>query len=235
MRNESINILADITDAASIQAALGVITVRDLSVYPPFRAAKEILNRVFFPEQLESFDPESPADLIPKSGEFPTERVQYTSLVLDRILRPDDAPPLIDLAGPNFAPIDASQVAAADFGFNTLGLGMLLTLNQSWLQGVTLGHLLHSMALAAGESTRIAVIDWSRKTKRRTNRSARRDRRFESGDIEEPQHQRSHRGGRKRGAVRLLAYRKPVHDQTGRRLGRDIDWSVWRRRQRQHI
>ena len=33
------------------------------------------------------------------------------------------------------------------------------------MQGVTLGHLLHSMALAAGESTRIAVIDWSRKTR----------------------------------------------------------------------
>lgn len=165
LRNESVDILADIADAAAIQAALGVITVRDLSVYPPFRAAKEILNRVFFPEQLQAFDPESPADLIPKSGEFPTERVQYTSLVLDQILRPDNAPPLIDLAGPNFAPIDASPVADADFGFSTLGLGMLLTLNQSWfMQGVTLGHLLHSMALAAGESTRIAVIDWSRKT-----------------------------------------------------------------------
>ncbi len=165
LRNASLAILADVTDAAGIQAALGVITVRDLSVYPPFRAAREILNRVFFPEQLEGFDAESPADLIPKSGEFPTERVQYTSLVLDQILRPDNAPALIDLAGPDFTPIDAAQVADADFGFSTLGLGMLLTLNQSWfMQGVTLGHLLHSMALAAGESTRIAVIDWSRKT-----------------------------------------------------------------------
>ena len=165
LRNASLDILADVADAAEIQAALGVITVRDLSVYPPFRAAREILNRVFFPEQLEAFDAESPADLIPKSGEFPTERVQYTSLVLDQILRPDNAPALIDLAGPDFTPIDAAQVADADFGFSTLGLGMLLTMNQSWfMQGVTLGHLLHSMALAAGESTRIAVIDWSRKT-----------------------------------------------------------------------
>lgn len=165
LRNASLDILADVADAAEIQAALGVITVRDLSVYPPFRAAREILNRVFFPEQLEAFDAESPADLIPKSGEFPTERVQYTSLVLDQILRPDNAPALIDLAGPDFTPIDAAQVADADFGFSTLGLGMLLTMNQSWfMQGVTLGHLLHSMALAAGESTRIAVIDWSRKS-----------------------------------------------------------------------
>ena len=79
--------------------------------------------------------------------------------------RQDNAPALIDLAGPGFAPIDAAQVAEDNFGFNPLGLGMLLTLNQSWfMQGVTLGLLLHSMALAAGESTRIAVIDWSRKS-----------------------------------------------------------------------
>src|SRR5690606_10850355 len=77
----------------------------------------------------------------------------------------DGAPPLIDLSGPDFAPIDITPVADQEFGFSTLGLGMLLTLNQSWfMQGVTLGHLLHSMALAAGESTRIAVVDWSRKT-----------------------------------------------------------------------
>ncbi len=56
LRNASLDILADVADAAEIQAALGVITVRDLSVYQPFRAAREILNRVFFPEQLEAFD-----------------------------------------------------------------------------------------------------------------------------------------------------------------------------------
>ncbi len=165
LRNAPINVLADITDPVEISAALGVLTVRDLAVYPPFRAAREILDRVFFPEKLDTFDPESPSDLIPKSGEFPTERVQYTSLVLDRILRPENAPALIDVAGPGFTPINAAVVANSEFGFNTLGLGMLLTMNQSWfMQGVTLGHLLHSMALAAGESTRIAVIDWSRKT-----------------------------------------------------------------------
>ena len=96
LRNESIDILVDVTDATTMQAALGVTTVRDLSVYPPYLAAREILATVFFPEQLDAFDPEAPADLVPKSGEFPTERVQYTTLVLDSILRPDDAPPLID-------------------------------------------------------------------------------------------------------------------------------------------
>src|SRR4029079_4254979 len=38
--------------------------------------------------------------------------------------------------------------------------------SQSWFaQGVALGQILHSMALAPGESTRIAMIDWSRRTR----------------------------------------------------------------------
>lgn len=164
-RFQPVNILSGVADPAALQAALGVRTVRDLAVYPPYRAAKEILNQVFFPDRLLGFDPEAPGDLVPKSGEFPTERVQYTVLLLDEIRRPEGAPPLIDLASTAFAPVDITVVASPSFGFSTLGLGALLTLNQSWfMQGVTLGHLLHSMALAPGESTRIAVVDWSRKS-----------------------------------------------------------------------
>jgi hypothetical protein len=165
MRFEPIGILAGIPDAAGLQAALGVETVRDLAVYPPYRAARTLLQSAFFPEEDLAFDPEAPADLVPKTGEFTTERVQYTTLVLDHLLRPDGAPPLIDVAGPNFAPVDVAPVADPNFGFHTLGIGALLTFNQSWfMQGVTLGHLLHSAALAPGESTRMAVVDWSRRT-----------------------------------------------------------------------
>ena len=165
LRFEPIGILAGIPDAAALQAALGVETVRDLAVYPPYRAARTLLQSAFFPEQDLAFDPEAPADLVPKTGEFTTERVQYATLVLDHLLRPDGAPPLIDVAGPNFAPVDVAPVADPNFGFQTLGIGALLTFNQSWfMQGVTLGHLLHSAALAPGESTRIAVVDWSRRT-----------------------------------------------------------------------
>jgi hypothetical protein len=165
MRFEPIGILAGIPDAPGLQAALGVETVRDLAVYPPYRAARTLLQSAFFPEQDLAFDPEAPADLVPKTGEFTTERVQYTTLVLDHLLRPDGAPPLIDVAGPDFAPVDVAPVADPNFGFQTLGIGALLTFNQSWfMQGVTLGHLLHSAALAPGESTRIAVVDWSRRT-----------------------------------------------------------------------
>lgn len=165
LRFEDVGVLAGVSDAAALKDALDVVTVRDLAVYPPYRAASRILQVAFFPEQQATFDPEAPSDLVPRSGEYPTERVQYSTLVLDEILRPDGAPPLIDVASGAFGPIDVAPVAAPDFGFNTLGLGALLTFNQSWfMQGVTLGHLLHSMALAPGESTRIAVVDWSRRT-----------------------------------------------------------------------
>jgi hypothetical protein len=47
-----------------------------------------------------------------------------------------------------------------------MATGALLTFCQSWFaQGLTLGQLLHSTSLAPGESTRIAMIDWSRRTR----------------------------------------------------------------------
>ena len=50
-------------------------------------------------------------------------------------------------------------------GFSQPAVGALLTYAQSWrVQGVSLGQLLHSVALAPGEATRFAVINWSRRT-----------------------------------------------------------------------
>jgi N-acetyl-anhydromuramyl-L-alanine amidase AmpD len=166
VRFMSPSILAGIPDANAFITALGVKTVRDVAFYPPYLAARQILNNAFFPERDGAFDPEAPADLIPKSGQFPTERAQYRVLLLDEIHRPDHASPLIDFTSPDFRPVDVSPVTAPDFGFRTIGSGALLTFNQSWfMQGVTLGHLLHSVALAPGESTRIAIVDWSRKSR----------------------------------------------------------------------
>jgi hypothetical protein len=152
-------------EVVNVQNALDVQTVRDLALYPPYRAAVRLLNAVYFPENASDFDPERPADLLPKSGEFPTERVQYTTLFMDKIsVGPDDQ--FVDLESSAFRPIDISRLALADAGFKKVAFGALLTMNQSWFaQGVTLGQLLHSVALAPGESTRIAVIDWSRKSR----------------------------------------------------------------------
>lgn len=163
----SIDALARIPSAsvAAIKQALDVDTVRDLALYPGFHAALKILTVVYFPENEAAFDPESPPDLMPKTGEYPTERVQYTTLVLDEIpLEPGVA--LMDLDAKTFKPVDLALLARMDAGFKRVAYGALLTFNQSWFaQGVTLGQLLHSTSLAPGESTRIAVVDWTRKSR----------------------------------------------------------------------
>ncbi|MFD4433720.1 hypothetical protein [Nocardia sp. NPDC058497] len=162
-----INILEMIpaADAGFIESALDVTTVRDLAFYPPYISARRLMNAVYFPESITEFDPELPSDLLPKTGEFPTERVQYSTLLLDEI-RVGDKDSYINVETPAFAPIDLAKLAKGDSGFQRVAYGALLTFNQSWYaHGVTLGQLLHSAALAPGESTRLAVIDWSRKSR----------------------------------------------------------------------
>jgi hypothetical protein len=149
----------------AVKKALDVEIVRDLALYPPYRAARRIVDCLFFPENAADFDPEAPSDLVPKSGEYPTERVQYTTLLMDEIkLRGNTA--IVDLEGEVFHPIALDKLAQLKAGFQHVAYGALLTFNQSWYAtAVTLGHLLHSTALAPGESTRMAVIDWSRKSR----------------------------------------------------------------------
>lgn len=150
---------------AAIQSALDVTSVRDLALYPPYRAAVRLMNAVYFPENTPTYDPERPPDLVPKTGDYPTERVQYSVLLLDEIPL-NDGEKLVDVTGLGFKPLDLEVLAKADVGFKKAAFGALLTFNQSWYaQGVTLGQLLHSASLAPGESTRIAVIDWSRKSR----------------------------------------------------------------------
>ncbi len=162
-----INLLQSIpeSEVANIATQLDVQTVRDLAFYPPYRVAVRFLNAVYFPENQEDFDPERPADLLPKSGEYPTERVQYTTLLMDEI-KIGDNDTITSITSPEFKPLDLAKLASGDTGFKKIAFGALLTFNQSWYaQGVTLGQLLHSTSLAPGESTRVAVIDWSRKSR----------------------------------------------------------------------
>ena len=162
LRFESIAILEGLDDAnaATLAKSLDVQTVRDLALWPPYLAAQRILDEAYFPEKDADFDREAPADLLPKSGEYPTERVFYHTLVLDQVGVQADQP--LEQADP----IDIAPTLDQSFGFKHLGIGALITMSQSWYaQGVALGQLLHSTALAPGESTRLAVMDWSRRTK----------------------------------------------------------------------
>jgi hypothetical protein len=161
-----IKILQGIPDASAdnIATSLDTATVRDMSLYPPYRAAVRIMTFLYFPGSLPTNDPEEPTDLIPRSGEYPIEKVQYSTLLLGDI-NPEADELLIDVNSAKFKPLDLGKLALENAGFKTVAFGALLTFTQSWFaQGVTLGQLLHSVTLAPGESTRIAVIDWSRKS-----------------------------------------------------------------------
>lgn len=162
LRFESIAIMEglDSVKTNALSNALDVKTVRDLALWPPYLVACQILNDAFLPELGAKFDLEAPADLMPKSGEYPTERVFYHTLVLDQVENQPEQK--LELA----EPIDIAPTLSESFGFKNLGIGALLTITQSWYaKGVALGQLLHSTSLAPGESTRIAMMDWARRTK----------------------------------------------------------------------
>src|SRR5262249_7557207 len=164
LANQPITILRGIEDAAAtaLGQALDVATVRELALWPPYHAAKALLAAAFFPEKAAGFDPDAPADLLPKTGAYPTERIFYKKLVIDAVPAPaDEAQPLEQAQ-----PIDLATALSAPEGFGRLATGAMLTFSQSWFsQGLALGQLLHSVTLAPGESTRIAVVDWSRRSR----------------------------------------------------------------------
>jgi hypothetical protein len=150
--------------AAQLEAKLGVRTVGDLAEWPPYLAAKDILaaKNGEDPEAVE--DPEAPSDLIPATGRFPTERVQYEVVLLDKVISGSQGNRASKPLEAGFTPIDFSL--QPDTGFSRPALGAVLTYTQSWYTlGLSLGHLLHTVALAPGETTRIAIIDWNRQQK----------------------------------------------------------------------
>ena len=59
--------------------ALYLETIRDFSLWPPFQAARKIFNDVFNIETDD--DSEAPSELLPRAGDYPTERVFYTTVV----------------------------------------------------------------------------------------------------------------------------------------------------------
>jgi outer membrane protein OmpA-like peptidoglycan-associated protein len=204
LANEPISIFTIVSekDVQKIESTLGTRTVCDLAKWPPYLLAKDILTAEtggVEPSSVE--DPEAPSDLVPGTGRYPTERIQYEIIVLDKILKGSQGqatkpgaahsiPPQVDgvdigsigrnvgdgILGPSrdvttehaieqdFNPLDVSQYA--DAGFTRPAIGAVLTYSQSWYtMGLTLGHLLHSVALSPGETTRIAIVDWNRREK----------------------------------------------------------------------
>jgi hypothetical protein len=66
-------------------------------------------------------------------------------------------------------PLDITDFLGGEQGYERPAIGGVLTFTQSWYgQGLALGTLIHSVALAPGESTKIAMLDWTRTSRAST-------------------------------------------------------------------
>ncbi len=148
-------------DADRLKQALDVDTIRDFANWPPRRIAHDIVSKATGSTVDAIAEPGD--ELKPRLGEYPTERVYYDKLVM-LWLNGEEETAEID------GPISLAPAIDQPFGFGKPAVGALLTYSQSWYaKGVTLGQMLHSLALAPGEATRVAVIDWSRRTRARVS------------------------------------------------------------------
>lgn len=156
----SIHALRELTDAqaTALESALDVKTIRDLAYWPPHVVARHFVGLA----SGSTMDPDQQQTeaLRPMFGDYPTERVYYTTLVMLQMQTDDIRRDLLH------SPISVFSADEHQDVPHPLAIGATLTFSQSWYaQGITLGHLLHSLALAPGEATRVAVVDWSRRSK----------------------------------------------------------------------
>jgi hypothetical protein len=162
---QPVSVLRAISDdlGREIELSLDIESIRELALWPPFRNSKSILSAAYGGSNgLIQTDPEMPKDLVPAMGQYPTERVQYEVFLFDAFVS-DVGPAPIRLG--DDGPLDVSAILAGQEGYQKPAIGGVLTYTQSWYtKGLTLGSLIHSTALAPGESTKLAVIDWSRRT-----------------------------------------------------------------------
>jgi hypothetical protein len=79
---EVLNWYGDVAQLHDLGTALEVASVRDLAAWPPYWTARDVFGRVFGPPEDGESSVGTPGDLS-SSGEFPTERVQYESLLFD--------------------------------------------------------------------------------------------------------------------------------------------------------
>lgn len=132
-------------------------TIGEMAAWPPYASAKEIVRLAagIEPDAPQN-DDSAPRDLLPANGQYPTDRVYYRSILLRKLNDADGGIPLEKSGGLDLSL--ALSDAAQGFGY-----GAYITWEQVWYgQGLALGNLLHSLALAPGEATMIAVVDWTR-------------------------------------------------------------------------
>ena len=178
--------------AGALERALPAASIRDLGHWPPATNARRLVAITYGGDD-PAVDPEAPPELQPRMGRLPVDRTQVDVLLFEQPFDGTLPPPPIDdgdadgdgdtdgdtrpprprthgnvttppplVTGAEF-PLDLTP-ALLGGGFTSPGVGYVLTIAQSWYSvGLSLGQLLHSLALAPGEATRVAVVDWSRR------------------------------------------------------------------------
>jgi hypothetical protein len=133
----------------------GVRSVAELAEFPPYVEAEALMR-----SEAEPFaEPASaPDELIPRTLGAIASTSRYSSFVIDR-----DVPVggLVLEGGDKTAP----EVLVLRAGFQTgkVSLGYAALHVQRWVHmGLHLGEVIHSLALAPGESRNIAIVDWKR-------------------------------------------------------------------------
>ena len=159
----ALRVLSD-QNAAALGAALAVETIKEFAFWPPRMVAHDMAGQAAGTRLGDQSEQEDAAadKLRPRFGEYPTERVYFKTLIMLGMAEAAASTPLSD-------PLLLDAIVDNPVGFGKPAIGALATYAQSWMaEGITLGHMLHSLALAPGEATRVAVVDWSRRSKAAT-------------------------------------------------------------------
>ncbi len=181
LRAHPITALRSLTavEAEHIRSGLRLRTIGQLAAWPPFAEAVSMLERASKPVFSEA--PSAPDALIPKligSTQTASRLANYVKdrsneLRESRLRRREDT----DDVAPRPELLNAfTRDTSVSFD-----LGYLAAIRQTWINaGTHLGEIMHSLALAPGESRNIAIIDWSQQQRSGRDERTRADERLDS-------------------------------------------------------
>lgn len=151
--------------AGMLSQIVAADAVGDLAIWPPYIAAREIRQQSpRLQHEMRQYSVEDnengPAELLPVGRLYETQKQYYHKIFVDDEIDSLDGRGR-DLQFLNGA-VDVLEGLEKNY-FDKPFLGAHLTYEQVWIpHALSLGALTHSLALAPGESTRIAIIDWHR-------------------------------------------------------------------------
>jgi hypothetical protein len=146
--------------ARHLSETLGVTTIYELANWAPYLAARSIIGSAATGEYF--LDPEIPTELVPRFNQYSTDKFFYSIYMIDPVIGGRGLKPLTGA-------IDLAELEKKGKNLR-VRTGAIVQYEQAWMPiGLSLGNLMHSLALAPGESTRIAMIDWSRRQGVRTS------------------------------------------------------------------